>query len=464
MSMKNNLKEMSHRLVKNPLPVDKIQSGGKIMNVHQDHSSFSIGHNIIDSFSPLGTSSILQNTSSRVEYQIFSSRINKVKAVLLELVIANNDPTNSLELVSPYFLANEIDILIDNSIQQSFYPEGLLMAHRYMTQEQQRILCRMTNLLYSDTLTGRTTSSSTTGSSPGTANPILIGPNQSRTIYIPVNNTMFEQSQVPFSSIKSTIRFRFTFNTFTEVTTTTNLMTNPANLGVNSQQLYIIGEGLSNPGSEQINNLVLDTDYSANYYVQERQIISNASTNVTSRPQISLTNLNGCYAAILVMLRDLSPTKEMQYQWKFLNTAVAPATNNYNPTQFLITNCTLFDSNGTPWSLNNLSYGLSKYTSALISGSPGQNANYSEFSDKFSFVQWDLTSDQWASIRAAHGGGIVINNAYSLAYNIYTNPATELPYAFTPFSGPKDTESVIIGDRLYSLILQKDGRLFCKAQ
>lgn len=464
MSIKNNLKDMSHRLVKNPLPVDKIQSGGRIVNVHQDHSSFSIAHNIIDQYSPLGSSSILQNTSARVEYQIFSSRINKVKGVFLELVISNNDPTNPIELVSPYFLCTLIEILIDNNSVQEQFAETSLFAHRYMTQEQQRMLCRMTNLLYSDTLTGRVVTNTTTGTSPGTHLPILIGPGQTRTIYIPINNTLFEQSQVPFSSIKSTIRFRFTFDVFSNVTTTTNLMTIPANMNVNSQQLYIIGEGLSDPGSDQISSLVLDSDFSANYYKQERQIISNASTNITSRPKCSLTNLNGSYAAIAILLRDLSATKEGQYQWRFLNDAVAPATNNYNPTQFLITNCTLFDSNGTPWSLNNLPYGLSKYTSSLISGQPGEGARYSEFSDKFAFAQWDLTSDVWASVRQGHPGAITINNAWSIEYNLYNNPATELYYTPTFFTGSKDTETCVIADRLYSLILQKDGRLICKAQ
>lgn len=464
MSLKNHVQNMSHRLIKNPLPVDKVQSEGKIVNVHQPHSSFSISHNIIDQYSPLGSAQILGNTSSRLEFQIFSSRINKVKGVYLELVISNNDPTNSIELVTPYFLCTSIEILIDNNSVQEVYQEPNLFAHRYMTQEQQLLLSRFTNLMYYQTLTGRTSNTTGTGTTPYTGNPILIGPGQTRTIYIPINNTLFEQSQVPFSAIKSTIRFRFTFDVFSNVTTTTNLMVNPSNMTVNSQQLYIFGEGLSDPGSDQIRNLALDSDFSANYYKQERQIISNASTNVTSRPKVSLTNLNGTYTGIVLLMRDLSATQERQYQYKFINTAVAPAINSYNPTQFLITNCTLYDSNGSPWSLNNLSYGLSKYFSPLITGVPGEGARYSEFADKFSYVEWDLGSDNWAGVRQGHPQGVTINNSWSIEYSIYTNPATELGLTLTPFTGSKDTETLVIGDRLYQLTLLKDGRLICKGQ
>jgi len=348
---------------------------------------------------------------------------------------------------------------------QEIYPEGQLMSLRMMTEEQILNLTRFSNLMYPDTLIGRVSDPTVTGTSNGTANPILIAPGETRTIYVPLINTLFEQSRIPFSSIKSTIRFRFTFDIFSNITATTNLMTNASNLDVQSAQLYIYGSGLSAPGSDIIQNMLLENDFSANYYKQERQILSNGQTLQSSRPKQSLTNLNGTYSNIIIMLRDLSPTKELQYQWKFINTGGVGPADNYNPTQFAISQVTMFDSNGTPWSLNNLGYFLAKWTASNYTGAVSEAANYSTFSDKFSFVTYQLGDNGWDEVRKGVPSGITINNAWSIEYNIGSQGPYISPYPNTPFPvAGKSTETCIIADRLYSLLLSKDGTLKCMAQ
>jgi hypothetical protein len=449
-----------HRVMKNPLPTHKIQKGNKIVAVREDHAAVSVEHNIIDQYSPLGQATVLQNASSRIEFQIFSSRINCVKGVFLEIPITNNDGTNSIELISPYFFCTLIEILSNSNSMQEIYPEGQLMAHRMMTDEQNFVLSRFTNLLYDDTLTGRKSDPTATGTAAGTVSPILIAPGETRYIYIPLNNTVFEQTKVPFSSIKSTIRFRFTFDVFSNVTASTNLMTNASNLSVQSSQLYIFGSSLSKPGSDNIESLLLEHDYSANYYKQERQVLNNGQTLPTSRPKQSLTNLNGSYANIMIMLRDLSAAKESQYQWKFINTGGGGPSNSYNPTQFSISGVTLYDSNGTPWSLNNLGFFLAKWTAPNYTGADSEAANYSKFADKFSYVEYNLSSNSWNEVRRGFPGTILINNAWSIEYNVGGAGPYLAPYPLTPFpSGGKSTETCVVADRLYSITLTKDGQL-----
>lgn len=439
-----------HRVIKHPLPVEKVQSGNKIINVKEGHAAISSSHNLFDQFSPLGQpSNLMQNSSTRLEYQIFGTRINHVKGFFLELNITNNDPVNSLELISPYFFCTLIEILVDNNSVQEIYPEGQLFAHRMMTEEQTLSLTRLTNLLYPDTLTGRDVAG---------LNPILIAPGQTRFVYLPINNTLFEQTKVPFGSIKSTLRFRFTFDVFSNVTSSANAMVIPANLAVGAANLYCIGSAVSAVGSDEIKTLV-SGEYSANYYKTERQVINNGGNTLPGqRPKQSLTNFNGTYSSIIVMLRALNPTQERQFQWSFS----APT---YNPNKYQIRDLTLYDSNGSPYSLNSLGYFLSKWQSAVITGASEENANYSTFADKFSFVQWDLGDRSWDAIRLGNPQGIYINNAWSVEYTV----GNAGPYLsrFPPSAFPvlgEATESCFLGDRLYTIFLDANGRLRCLAQ
>lgn len=457
--------QLQHRVLKHPLPTHKIQSGNKVVSVREDHASVSTLHDIIDQYSPLGQATIMQNASSKVDFQIYSSRISQVKGIFLELPITNNDPTNPVELISPLFFCTIIECLIDNVSSAELYPEGQLMGLRMMTEEQILNLTRFTNMLYPDTLVGRRSDPTVTGTSNGTTDPILIGPGETRYVYIPLINTLYEQSKVPFASIKSVLRFRFSFDTFSNITTTTNLMTNANNLDVQSAQLYIYGSGLSRAGSDIIENMLLENSFSSNYYKQERQILSNGQTLQSSRPKQSLTNLNGSYSNIIIMLRDLSPTKELQYQWKFINNGGAGPADNYNPTQFAIKDVTLFDSNGSPWSLNNIGYFLAKWTASNYTGASSESANYSTFSDKFSFVSYQLGNNGWDEVRKGQPNFITINNAWSVEFSIGSSGPYITPYPITPFPvAGKSTETCVIADRLYSLILEKDGKLKCLAQ
>lgn len=439
-----------HRVLKHPLPTQKIKTGSQIVAVNDKHSHFSVSHNIWDQFSPLGQAPNIMNTAtSRVEFQIFSTRINQVKQVLLEIPITNNSATDALELISPYFFCTLIEILIDNNSEQEIYGEGNLFAHRMMTDEQTLVLTRMCNLLNPATITGRDVAG---------ANPITIAPGATRYIYLPINNTLFEQTKVPFANIKSTIRFRFTFDVFGNVTASTNTMIVPGNLSVGGVQLYIEGSAVSNAGSDEIKTLLLENDYSANYYKQERQVISNSNTLPGNRPKQSLTNLNGTYANILIMLRALNPTQENQYQWKFS----APT---YNPNKYQISALTLNDSNGTPYSQNSLGYFLAKWQESLITGASNEGSNYSTFSDKFSFVSYALGDCSWEAVRAGYGQGVTINNAWSIEYTIGGQGPYLSPFAVSAFPVlGEQTETCIIADRLYSIYLNKEGKLRCMAQ
>ncbi len=128
--------QIQNRVLKHPLPTHKVQSGNKVVSVREDHAALSTAHNLLDQYSPLGQATIMQNSSARVEFQIYSSRINHVKGVFLELPITNNDPTNSLELINPLFFCTLVEILISNNSMQEIYPEGQLMSLRMMTEEQ----------------------------------------------------------------------------------------------------------------------------------------------------------------------------------------------------------------------------------------------------------------------------------------------------------------------------------------
>ena len=444
-----------HRVVAHPLPTDKINSGGVIAAVQPQHSEMSASHNIVDQYSPLGQATIMQNSSARLEFQIFSSRINQVKGIYLELPITNNSGTNDLELISPYFFCSLIEILVDNNSEQEVYPEGQLFAHRVMTDEQTFNITRFSNLLNPETLTGRDTAA---------ANPIVIGQGLTRYIYIPINNSLFEQTKIPFASISSTIRFRFTFDVFTNITASTNGMIVPGNLAVSSAQLYIFGSGLSRIGSDEIQTALVNNLHSFSYYKQERQVINNGATLSGSRPKQSLTNLNGTYANILMALRELNPTKEMQYQWKFV-TGGTGANIPYNPSVFQIRDVTLNDSNGSAYSLNNLGYFLGKWFAPLLTGAPEEGAKYSTFADKFSYVEWNLADDSWYELRQGNPGGIVINNAWSLEYTIGNAGASILPFSQITYpSVGLSTETLVIADRMYSCTLNKEGKLKCMAQ
>ncbi len=438
-----------HRTIAHPLPTDKIIDAGTVAAVQEQHSSVSVGHNIIDQYSPLGQATIMQNSSSRLEFQIFSSRINQVKGIFLEIPITNNSGTNDLELISPYFFCSLIEILIDNNSEQEILPEGNMWAHRMMTAEQTLNLTRFSNLLNPDTLTGRDAAG---------ANPILIGQAATRYVYLPLNNTLFEQTKVPFASISSTIRFRFTFDVFTNVTATTNTMVVPGNLAVGSAQLYIFGSGLSRAGSDEIQTALLSNNHSFSYYKQERQVINNGNNTLPgSRPKQSLTNLNGMYANIIIALRTLNPTKEKQYQWDFAG--------GTNPSEFQTRDVTLNDSNGSPYSLNNIGYFLGKWFAPLLTGVPEEGAKYSTFADKFSYVEFNLADDSWYEVRQGNPGGIVINNAWSIEYTVGNAGASILPYAQStyPVLGLA-TETLVLADRMYSCTLDSNGKLRCRAQ
>ena len=438
-----------HRTIAHPLPTAKIAEAGSVVAVQEQHASISVGHNIVDQFSPLGQATIMQNSSARLEFQIFSSRINQVKGIFLELPITNNSGANDLELISPYFFCTLIEILIDNNSEQEIYPEGNLWAHRMMTDEQTLGLTRFTNLLNPATLTGRDVAG---------LNPIVIGQGVTRYVYIPLNNTIFEQTGVPFASIKSTIRFRFTFDTFTDITASTNTMVVPANLAVASAQLYIFGSGLSRAGSDEIDTALVSNPHSFNYYKQERQIINNGNNTLPgSRPKQSLTNLNGMYANIMIALRALNPTKELQYQWDF--------TNATNPSMFQIRDVTLNDSNGSAYSLNNLGYFLSKWFAPLLTGQPDEGAKYSTFADKFAYVEFNLGDDSWYEVREGNPAGIIINNAWSIEYTVGNAGPSILPYAQSTFPVlGMATETLVLADRMYSCTLDANGKLRCRAQ
>ena len=440
-----------HRVIAHPLPTTKIQSGNRIVAVKEEHAGISVGHNIIDQYSPLGSNTILQNATARTEFQIFSTRLNSVCGIFIELYVTNNDGVNSLELISPYFWPTLIEVLVNNNSEQEVYAEGNLWAHRAMTDEQTLILTRFINLLNPNTLTGRDAAG---------LNPILIAPGETRVVYIPINNSLFEQTKVPFGSIKSTLRFRYTWDIFGNVTSTQNLMIVPANLQVSSQQLYIFGTALSRAGTDEIQTALLSSPYSANYMKQERQVINNGATLPGQRPKQSLTNFNGTYTNLVFLMRSLNPVKELQYQWNF--TPVV----GYNPTRYYISQVTLNDSNGSPYSLNQQSFLISKYFDALLTGCKGEGAKYSTFNDKFSFVVFTLSDDEWMEIRTGVPGGITINNAWSIEYTVGNAGQPVIsPYVNTPFPVlGEQTETCILGDRLYSILLDTNGQLKCSAQ
>jgi hypothetical protein len=439
-----------HRVVKHPLRVQKIKTGNKVVSVKENHAAISVAHNIWDQFSPLGQGqNIMTNATSRLEFQVFGTRINHVKGFFVEIPITNNSVTDSLEMVSPYFFCTLIEILIDNNSVQEVYPESNLFAHRMMTDEQTLSLTRLTNLLYPQTITGRDVAG---------LNPLLIAPGETRYIYLPINNSLFEQTKIPFGSIKSTIRFRLTFDIFGSVTTSSNAMVIPGNMSVGAIQLYCIGSAVSAIGSDEIKTVLAD-DYSANYYKTERQVINNGNNTLPgARPKQSLTNLNGTYCSILIMLRALNPTQENQYQWKFS----APT---YNPNKYQISEVTLYDSNGSPYSLNNLGFFLAKWQSPVITGSDDEGSKYSSFSDKLSFVQFDLGDRSWEELRLGNPSGVTINNSWSIEYNVGNQGPYISPFAASAFPVLGEaTETCVLADRLYSVYLDSNGRLKCMAQ
>ena len=72
----------------------------------------------------------------------------------------------------------------------------------------------------------------------------------------------------------------------------------------------------------------------------------------------------------------------------------------------------------------------------------------------------------WNSERRGHAGGIVVNNAWSLEYDVNSANTTDYltPYpAITPFVA-QNTETVTISSRLYALDLALGGRASFRAQ
>lgn len=446
-----NSDKIRHRLIKNPNLTLAVQDGDQIVNVNAEHAFIDPAHNIADQYSSLGaTNGVLQNSSIRLEFQIFSSRLNEYKFSFLEIPITNNDLVNDLELIPPIFWCNLIEILISNNSAQEIYSEGLWMAMRQMTDEQRLIMSRLSNMMYPDTMANRDVN---------LANPILVPAGTTRYVYLPLFNTLWEQTKVPFNSIKSsTIRYRFTFDVFSRVTATTNAMVTASNLVAGSVNLYILGSGLSSIGSTIVQSALLEGAHSYNYYKQERQILTNGNTIPGARINQSLTNLNGTYANIISFLRQLNPVGEQQFQFDY--------TAGTNPTFYAIENPTLKDSNGSPYSLTAESFLWAKWFPGCIDSANNSLAQYSTFPDYYSFVEYELCGDMWNSERRGHAGGIVVNNAWSLEYDVNSANTTDYltPYpAITPFVA-QNTETVTISSRLYALDLALGGRASFRAQ
>jgi hypothetical protein len=137
----------------------------------------------------------------------------------------------------------------------------------------------------------------------------------------------------------------------------------------------------------------------------------------------------------------------------------------YNPNKYQISEVTLYDSNGSPYSLNNLGFFLAKWQSPVITGSDDEGSKYSSFSDKLSFVQFDLGDRSWEELRLGNPSGVTINNSWSIEYNVGNQGPYISPFAASAFPVLGEaTETCVLADRLYSVYLDSNGRLKCMAQ
>lgn len=423
--------QVRKRDISDPHPTKMVKdvTTGESVNIHHQQSTSSIEHTQFFNYQPQGSQVVLRNTPAQLDFIVSASALAEIKFVGLQIPITNRDATNALELVPPHWFFNQIQILINNAVVEQVWPEGIFQDLKYMTEEQISLYSAMTGNMQAASLTER----DITG-----ANPITIPPLGTREIWLILPNTFLQQTKVPLNSITSlnnlSVTFRFYFNTFAQVTASTNLMTDADKLSVGNMLLWLGGLSIGKNDS-----IPFTDNHSYTFRQHERAITPLGTIAPDGRISQTLVNFNGFFSQVVAYPREQGANKEKVFQCYF-TTGGTGADAPYLPPQWSIYNSTLYDASNQPYSAVNLPYNLQSLAPNFMYDNSEVRSSSSTFPNKFPFVEWNLDGpNPWYEHYSGRVGGLYLNNNWQIVS--YMNPDFV----------PKLTELVILGDRITEL-------------
>lgn len=375
---------------------------------------------------------------SYIDIQVQNATIDQVKFIALEMNISNNSGTGPLELLPPwgFISSNGIECRVDGNVVQNWYPESMAFSNPlYLPDEARTIWALITGNVYASTWMERNTA--------GTTPTGTLATGASQYYYLPLMNSLFEVSQLPLCAVKSSIVFRFYFNPFAQCVATTNIATS---LQVNTLNLIVGGTVKGSLRNIDTASYDLNSCISISYCSPERFSIPFGSVAANTSLKGTLNSLaTGVYSQLQILYRAQQPSNEQQFQWSYTGGST------YNPTQFLIAQATLNDSNSRPYGIAAVNQNIAEYAPILMA-SDNNKILASTFPSLFSFTTYNFGDQQWYDYQNGCACGLQLNNSWN--FNILTNPN------YTT----RNTEVLYIAQRIWSGILSKDGKLVCTPQ
>lgn len=427
--------QVKKRPISDPHPTSSVKdaTSGDVVKVHQDQLTSSIEHTQFFNYQPQGSQVVLQNTPAQLDFIVSSSALAEIKFVALQIPITNGATGGgaALELVPAPWFFNQVQILINNQIVEQMWPEGIFSDYKYLTDEQVSLLAAMSGNMNADTLTARDKAG---------ANPNTIAGATTKEIWLLLPATFLQQTKCPLNSIVSlannTVTFRFYFNTFGQVTASTNTQTTVTNLQVGNMLLWLGGTSVG-----KNDTIPFDVNHSYTFRQHERAITPLGSLSAASgggRISQTLVNFNGLFSQVMAYPRQQGATQEQVYQ-SYYSAGTTGASGPYLPAEWKVYNSTLYDSSNQPYSAVNLPYNLQALAPDFIYDNTNVRSRASTFPTKFPYMEWNLDGEPWESHYDGRLGGLPLNNNWQIV--TYINPS------FTT----KNVELVVLGDRLTEL-------------
>jgi len=419
--------QVRKRDISDPHPTKTVKdvTTGETVKIHHQQSTSSIEHTQFYNYAPQGSQIVLQNTPAQLDFIITASALAEIKFIALQMPISNMNATNPLELVPPHWFFNQIQILINNQVCEQVWPEGIFEDLKYMTDEQIQLYATMTGNMNASSLTQRDTLGAPV------AGVTTIPANGARDLWLILPNTFIQQTKIPLNSITAlnniSVTFRFYFNTFGQVTSSSNLMTTVTDLVVGNMLLWVGGLSI---GKNDV--IPFDTNHSYTFRQHERAVVPLGTMSANDPISQTLVNFNGFFSQVVAYPREKGATQEKVFQCSYS----APT---YLPAEWRVYNSTLYDAANQPYSAVNLPYNLQALAPDFMYSNDDIRASSSTFPNKFPYVEWNLDGFPSSDHFSGRIGGLHLNNNWQIVSRM--NPS------FTS----KLCELVILGDRITEL-------------
>jgi len=420
--------QVRKRDISDPHPTRPIKdvTTGETVKIHHQQSTSSIEHTQFYNYAPQGSQIVLQNTPAQLDFIITASALAEIKFIALQMPISNRNATNPLELVPPHWFFNQIQILINNQVCEQVWPEGIFEDLKYMSDEQIQLYATMTGNMNASSLTQRDTlGAPVAGVTTIPANP------GTRDLWLILPNTFLQQTKIPLNSITAlnniSVTFRFFFNTFGQVTSSSNLMTTVTDLVVGNMLLWVGGLSI---GKNDV--IPFDANHSYTFRQHERAVVPLGTMSANDPISQTLVNFNGFFSQVVAYPREKGATQEKVFQCSYS----APT---YLPAEWRVYNSTLYDAANQPYSAVNLPFPLQGLAPNFMYSNDDIRASSSTFPNKFPYVEWNLDGFPSYDHYSGRVGGLYLNNNWQIVSRM--NPS------FTS----KLCELVILGDRITEL-------------